>query len=94
MLQVTRKFPAGQGTPGGTRTRTRALLRRLPLPLGYGGAAAADLSSTGQAYGPPAQHDEADHEDHDEPVPLLARRVAFIVIFTVGLTLAVRASPR
>ena len=24
-------------TPGGTRTRTGALLRRLPLPLGYGG---------------------------------------------------------
>ena len=38
MLKVSRKFPAGPGTPGGTRTRTRALLRRLPLPLGYGGA--------------------------------------------------------
>lgn len=36
--------PTGSGvhltsTPDGTRTRTRALLRRLPLPLGYGGQA-------------------------------------------------------
>ena len=38
----------GPGTPGGTRTRTRALLRRLPLPLGYGGAAGTDLWVPGQ----------------------------------------------
>lgn len=28
-----------EGAPGGSRTRTTALLRGLPLPLGYGGAA-------------------------------------------------------
>src|SRR5436305_75271 len=31
-----RRVSGPAGTPGGTRTRTGALLRRLPLPLGYG----------------------------------------------------------
>ena len=37
------------GTPGGTRTRTRALLRRLPLPLGYGGEGASQRPQRSQA---------------------------------------------
>ena len=48
------------GADCGTRTRTRALLRRLPLPLGYGGGASDQESGYGsdaweRAAGRPSQ---------------------------------------
>jgi predicted DNA-binding transcriptional regulator YafY len=55
---VTRHRLLPGRAPGGTRTRTRALLRRLPLPLGYGGGPSAGCQPTVPATGSEAE-DEA-----------------------------------